>query len=199
MELNNYPVGEYKIIDGVYYFSYRNIISCYKNGMQNLAQFNELKKISDIHKHRTCSRGRNSITLINGYGISEWINHSIIFTPHEKRKFINELKQKKLIDINICAISTTKEKNFFSNLEEFLIEQDKSYDIKYQVNYNSYFIDCVINNKYAIEFDENKHISYDSRLEKIREDVIREKYLLIRVNDIDSIGKSIGIIYNLLK
>lgn len=191
-KVNGVPVFYY-IIDGQPMFYYKNTFMAYLH--LRSPSTNELLKIekSEIKKGKYADK--KDKTYISALGLYQWINHSIRFSAHEKRMYINELANAGFIDKSLPCFSTTKENTFFSNLIECLLTLSPKLEIIRQFGVGKYAVDCLLDGRFVIEFDENNHKSYNKELEKQREDfIINNGYKIIRVKDSDSIGKNIGLI-----
>lgn len=98
------------------------------------------------------------------------------------RKVVNKHIILDEININNDKLKICKELNTIEKIINYIYEKHKITNYKLQYNYKNYKIDLVINNNIAIEIDENNHKKYNITKEKIREDIIKERFILLRFN-----------------
>lgn len=181
-------------VPGVW-FDWRKLFCVYLDFRSGFS-FRELDKVSACNIWHNGLCGRKSKRCINIAGLSEWICHSLRFTPHEKSFFIEELRSQGLLSSDVCVSSSRKELDFFSELGSFFDSLGISVDMVRQHWIGDYRVDCLLDGHLVVEFDENKHLSYDSSRELVRERYILDNgYSLVRVDDKMLTGESIGLIY----
>lgn len=188
---NSISINPIKIIEGKEYYSFRKVLFAYTFNT-NITLSNERKKISacNIIKRGV---GRANPTLINIDGVVEWISFRHNISSIQKKQWITELIEQKLIAPITIPIFTRKENEFMDNLKLFLAQLN--IDIKLQYSICDYIVDGFIDNKYVIEFDENDHKSYDKTNESKRtKDIEGLGYTIIRVSDNNTLGYNIGYI-----
>ena len=188
---NNYPIG-HVLVDGVVYFDPKKlfyIASDFQREMRNVTKEFRIVSRNNIYQKR--KKGRYSNLMINSEGIVEYLRRKPCYSDNEIEAILFWLKDHELIE-HISINLSRKEIAFGNELISFFnfynINVDK------QVEHESFIIDFVINGALAIEYDEDKHRSYNKELELKREQSIERKYKLIRVNDSKSIGHNLGFI-----
>ena len=188
---NNYPIG-HVVIDDTVYFDPKKlfyIASDFQREMRNITK--EFRTVSRQNIYQKRKKGRDSNLMINSEGIVEYLRRKPCYSDNEIEAVLFWLKDYGLID-HICINLSRKEIAFGNELISFFnfynINVDK------QVEHDSFIIDFVINGAVAIEYDEDKHKSYNKELELKREQAIECKYKLVRVDDSKSIGHNLGFI-----
>lgn len=160
-----------------------------------------LRKVSKENIISTRKRGANpkreNKILITFNGIVEIIAHSHSLSYNKKKELLDELRAIGVIDKYSISYSTSKQSTFFSVLQDILKNISIIKTIEYEKNIEPYRVDCIVNNKIIIEFNENNHNGYDKSKELIRYNYLESLgYKIIKVNDIDNRNEQIGIIIN---
>lgn len=133
----------------------------------------------------------NGLKYINIQDLRKLISFS---NTRNKIKFVEWLKNNKLIKCEEIFINTKKEIEFFNKLEEVL--QPFNYSLLREIKDDDYRYDGLIKElNLIIEFDENNHLDYDSYKEFKRNQYIKSKnYNLIRIDGRNSPMYNIGLV-----
>lgn len=189
-EYKGYTVNHITV-DGVTFFDpkFFYIASNFKRIIKNPSR--EFIHVSKCNLHRTAKVGRSAKLMINPDGIVEYLQKKICYTDNEIESVLFWLKSKSLIDKVFMSMSR-KEIAFKNEIISFFEMFD--IEVESQVEHESVIIDFVVGGRLAVEYDEDKHSGYDNDSELKREEVIKGKYKLIRVDDSCSNGHNLACI-----
>ena len=181
------PYNLIELIEGEEWYFLSGTLSWLKNTDQPI-QIHPYKgrcTPCNMKKHKTegC-KGKPKI-YVNKKGLIEIIERTRAIKADTKRL------------LGITSGVTSSEAIF----EYFLdgLAQSMSFNVDRQFKVGEYNVDFMINKTLAVEFDEGEHKSYNSKREILRErEIERAGYKILRINDSDNTGYSLGLIINSL-
>ena len=155
---------------------------------------NNKKKCSEIVNDERLLQLKNNT---NNYKNIIFINHGGVEHLLINSNKPNSIDIAKKLGINVLQKIPTKEQEIICNLKKVLDENSIKYQPQYPIN-NKYKVDLfLLDANIAIEIDEYGHKNYNNEDEKEIENIIKQKYKLLRFNPDDAnfcIFKMIGII-----
>ena len=185
--LSTYNVGDkiYFAFDSLPFIFCGNYTSYnYTMEKSGIDSYNFFIRDKESKKDKRVSR------FVNLDGLRQWIEKKRNIDKRTLESFIAKIKELGIVDKDFFILPKCKEKNLSFHLQDYANHLELKLDR--QVRCGNYVIDFVINNRLAIEFDENKHTQYDKKKEQERENYILQRYKLVRINDADSIGLSLA-------
>lgn len=185
-----------KVIDEKKYINFNYFLLAHRNysGIRGMPY--EIKKLPQNTWVKEKS-GKNVTYYVNGLGVLDFIQRAISMRTSQKKFLIEQLIDNQMIEKTEFMYFVRREISFLDSLSKFM--GFFGYEVNHQVRCERYLIDYVIGN-FAIEYDENDHLSYNNEEEKKRADFIKSKgFELIRVSDKKSDIENIAIIFKFIK
>lgn len=158
-------------------------------------QFFIVKKGTEI---KGCTKNNRRLYYISGKGISKYLSFSRLITEKTVADTILKLNS---IGFNCVVYKDSKELNFVSDLEYVLTALGVKIrrQVNFELSYGDVSVDIVLNGKVIVEYDENKHYSYNKEKERLREKELKERgFLFLRVYDEKPNPENIGFVIKFL-
>ncbi len=189
----------YKDNNTIYFaFDMLSFMFCDKNGGINYTmERSGIDSCNFYIREREDKKDKRITRFVNIDGLIQWLIKKRNLNKKTFDDFLVKAKEVGILKKDFFMPLGCKEKEF-----SFLLQDYANYlglKLERQIGCGDYLIDFVINDKLAIEFDENNYLRYDKEKELEREKYINQYYDLVRISDTDSAGLALAKITKGLK